>query len=302
MRSIIELEKELQEYKRRKKKQSVPNDEVVIETLQDDTADMELIFESDDGDLEVYWDAIKGKYYCDGKYIEDIEAYLEENYPLQVENFENDYSLSKLSKEFKAKQEYVPDDTLKRMAQDEAKKRLMQREAEGTQKLSAKKLDIKVLNQLQNSLVKVERYLIGEQDYCPICNQTTQTAITKMNPSTLSDYLGELSNGNPSIPIKSVNDLDRLTFAGKIGNKDAKISVLNLMHLCSSHESLVKHWNTSGAVTSPAIKYFLDEPVQLSKDSGYKVSNKTFVLSDKDSSLLSWLKTKNQNTKTSRDE
>lgn len=304
MRSIIELEKELQEYKQRKKKKLNPDEQVIEQLSEDatpeviDVSEMEEVF--DGNGYHIYQDG--NRYYCsEHGYCSDIEEHMESEHDEDLPSFECEFFTQKLSKEFKAKQEYVPSDVLQRMALEQSKQRLMQREMEA-QKLSIKKIDSKVLHSLEQSLVKIESYLGGRQDHCPLCNLSTATALSKTEPSILSKFFVELSQANNGLNIKTINDLDRMTFEAKVGGQSTKVSALNLLHLATSHRSLLSHWNSSGAVTGPAILYFLKEEVKLSKDEGYKVPDTTFKLDAKDSNLLTWLRKKNQyTTEESRD-
>jgi len=304
MKDITELERELQAYKKRKQKKS---DGQTIEVLSEDAtpqvvdvSNMEEVY--DGNDYQVYWDQESGKFYCsEHGFISSVEDHMDAEHNDDVEDFEIEYFTQKLSKEFKARQEYVPDDVIKRMGKEDAKKRLTERAFEA-QKLSAKKLDISVLNQLNSTVKRLEGFLTNQVDHCPICSQTTITALTKVDPVALTKVLDELSKGNNNLNIKSINDLDKLSFDGKIGGQSAKISVLPLTHIALSHRSLLSHWSQSKAIEGKCVDFLLGEEVKLSKDTGYQVSNKTFSISGENSNLLSWLRKKNQDTqKASRD-
>ena len=303
MKDITELERELQEYKKRKQKKP---DEQVAEVLAEDgtpevidVSEMEEVF--DGNGYVIYRDG--NRYYCSecDVYFTDAESHMEDEHESDLPSFECEFFTELLTKQFSKTGEYVPKDQIVKMAREQSHQRLMQREME-LQKLSIKKIDARVLHSLEQSLVKIESYLSGRQDHCPLCNLSTATALSKTEPSILSKFFVELSQANNGLNIKTINDLDRMTFECKVGTENTKVSALNLLHLATSHKSLLSHWNSSGAVTGPAILYFLKEEAKLSKDEGYKVPNSTFALDSKDSSLLTWLRKKNQDTqKASRD-
>jgi len=304
MKDITELERELQEYKKRKQKKS---DEQTIEVLSEDAtpqvvdvSNMEEVY--DGNDYQVYWDQASGKYYCsEHGFVSNIEDHMDAEHNDDVEDFEIEYFSQKLSKQFAKTGEYVPKDQIEKMAKEQSHKRLMEKELEA-QKLSIRKIDQKILTSLEESLKGIESFLISKQTHCPLCNLQLDTAISSVDPEKLSRFVKELSDGNPELKVKSVRDLSNKTFSGKIGGHDAQISTLALLHICDAHLSLAKYWSETRAIESKALSYFLDEPIKLSKDEGYKIPSKTFSISDENSNLLSWLRKKNQDTqKASRD-